>query len=87
MVNCVALTRGHLPAYVLARIAPVLPRCTNGWLIPAAVQRGETMKPNRDDDAVAIMLRFLLAATLATALCLAPVAIHQAKGLFFFLGN
>jgi hypothetical protein len=45
------------------------------------------MKPNRDDDAVAIMLRFLLAATLATALCLAPVAIHQAKGLFFFLGN
>jgi hypothetical protein len=33
------------------------------------------------------MLRFLLAATLATALCLAPVAIHQAKGLFFFLGN
>jgi adenylate cyclase len=34
MVNCVALTRGHLPAYVLARIAPVLPRCTNGWLIP-----------------------------------------------------
>jgi hypothetical protein len=45
-----------------------------------------TLRPNRDDDAVAIMLRFLLAATLATALCLAPVAIQQAKGLFF-LGN
>jgi hypothetical protein len=37
---------------------------------------------------VAMMLRFLLAATLATALCLAPVAIHQAKGFFLsVLGN
>jgi hypothetical protein len=46
------------------------------------------LKPNRDDDdAVAVMLRFLLAATLATALYLAPVAIHQAKGLLFLLGD
>jgi len=39
-------------------------------------------------DPVAVMLRLLLAATLATAVCLAPVAIQQAKGLFLFvLGN
>jgi hypothetical protein len=42
-----------------------------------------TLRPNHDDDAVAKMLRFLFAATLAMALCLAPVAIQQAKGLFF----
>jgi hypothetical protein len=51
------------------------------------------LKPNRDDDddddPVARMLRFLLAATLITALCFAPIAIQQAKGLrlFSFLGN
>jgi len=42
-----------------------------------------TLRPNRDVDAVAVMLRLLLAATLVTALCFAPVAIQQAKGLFF----
>jgi hypothetical protein len=34
-------------------------------------------------DPVPVMLRLLIAATLATAICYGSVAIEQAKGLFF----
>jgi hypothetical protein len=69
-------------------VITAMSRYSSLFVDPDTCRTRRDVETNRDDDGVAVMLRFLLSATLAMALCLAPVAIQQAKGLFLFvLGN